>query len=380
MNKQLKFSSDGKFKMLLLGDLHEKGADTPEGRAKTEDMLLLLNTSLDVLKPDLVVYMGDICTDFDDRVNADNIVPIIERITKPVCERDLPFAIILGNHEHDGKREDELVARYAERPNCLSFNDDPAITGNLNYNLTVASSDSDKPVFNLWFIDSNNVCEDTSVSVYDWVHRDQIEWYEKKAAMLKEQNGGKVLPSIAFQHIPVTEEYKALRYMKPWELYHSVRGHGRWKACRYMPGDSMTGYLGEGPCAPGFNEGQFESWKKTGDVIGAFFGHDHLNDFTCKVDGIVLGQCKTAGFGCYTDGCRSCVRLVTLDESNLQALETEVYHFKDFGLKCKSLGPIKRTINDKQSIALTVASRAAMGVAAVGGIAFAAKKISEIKK
>ena len=98
------------------------------------------------------------------------------------------------------------------------------------------------------------------------------------------------------------------------------------------------------------------------------------------VDGITMGQCKTAGFRCYTDGARCGIRIVDIDENDLTKIETKFIHFKEFGLKCTCLGPIKRTINDKQSFVLTIASRAAIGVAAVSTLGIAAAKIIKAVK
>ncbi len=373
MKKQLKFNENGKFRIMLFGDLHEKDDVTsPDCKARFEDMQLLMKTAVERLKPDFAVLMGDSFCDADDSPEA-----ALERIVKPLTQADIPFAAVLGNHEHDGVGKGKRFAEvYEAHPDCLCYNDNPDITGDMNFNLTVEASDSEKPAFNLWFMDSNNLCDDESISIYDWVHKDQIEWYEKKAEELKAQNGGKVLPAVLFQHIPVTEEYEALREAKLWELYPSVKGHGKRSKKRFVGNEKViAGFVGEDPCAPQVNDGQFASWKKTGDVIGAFFGHDHMNDFTCVVDGITMGQCKTAGFRCYTDGCRSCVRIVDLDEKDLTKLETKVIHFKEFGLKCKCLGPIRRNVSDKQSFVLTVISRLAMAAAAVGAIAAVAELI-----
>lgn len=379
MSVSLKCREDGKFHIMCLGDLHENAdIDSPSGKAKAADMALLINTALDRFQPDLVVLMGDTCTDCTDNDPA-LFCEVVTRVTQPMVERGIPFAFVMGNHEHDNHHEDMIVKTYESIPGCLIFNDDPSITGCLNYNLLVQRSDSEKPAFNLWFIDSNNLCEDEAVSMYDWVHEDQIAWYERRAAQIKEQNGGQTLPAVLFQHIPVPEEYDAMRPMKPWELYQSVKGHAHWSSCRYVAKEGMMrGYLGEGPCAPCRNSGQFASWKKTGDIIAAFFGHDHLNDFTCVVDRITMGQCKTAGFRCYTDGCQSSVRMVTLDENTPDRIETEVYRFKqEFRLKSRSLGPIQRRINDKQSFVLNVAVRVAAGAAALTAGTLAARKITE---
>ncbi len=375
MNKQLKFNADGKFRILLFGDLHEKDdIITPNGKARYNDMQLLMKTAIDELKPDLAVLMGDVMPDSTD------LEDVLERIVRPLNDAGIPFAAVAGNHEHDRGIEPSIKA-FSGHPDSLCYNDTQHIKDSLNYNLTIESSVGNKTAFNLWFMDSNNLCSDESISIYDWVHKDQIEWYEKKAELLKEQNGGSIVPAVLFQHMPVTEEYNALREAKPWELYQSVKGHAKRKKKRFVGNENViSGYVGEDPCAPQVNDGQFESWKKTGDVIGAFFGHDHMNDFTCVVDGITMGQCKTAGFRCYTDGCRSCVRVVDLNEKDLRKLETYAIHFKEFGLKCTSLGPIRRNVNDKQSFLLTVASRVGIAAAALGGVAGVVKLINNHKK
>jgi len=60
MKKQLKFSNDGKFRIMCFGDLHEANEfDTPTEKAKFEDMQLLMKTAIERLKPDLAVFMGD---------------------------------------------------------------------------------------------------------------------------------------------------------------------------------------------------------------------------------------------------------------------------------------------------------------------------------
>ena len=160
----------------------------------------------------------------------------------------------------------------------------------------------------------------------------------------------------------------------------SVPGHGKWADKNYVLKETIEGYLGEGPCTPCVNSGQFAAWKETGDIIGAFFGHDHMNDFVGYVDGIMLAQNKTAGFRPYTDGCRSGVRLITLSENDLQNINTRMYHFKQFGLKSKSLSPYMQHVTDRQDMKLKVTGAVLGTVAAVGTTAAAVNKISKNKK
>ena len=374
-NEPLRFK-DGKFKIMLLGDLHDcYDMKTDNAAEKMDDTLALIGKAVKELKPDLVIYMGDnarASTEYEMRA-------VISRITYPVSVSDTPFDLVFGNHDRECEVDlPTQLKLYREHENCYAFNADDGLSGYGNHNLVIKSGDGEKDIFNLWFIDSHSLYSDRSKSYYDAVHEDQIEWYKKTAKELADKNGGKVLPSLLFQHIPVPEEYELLREAKPYEKLDSVQGHKTYSDKYYMLKPEVEGYLGEGPAVPDFNSGEFAAWKETGDVLGAFFGHDHMNDFAGYVDGILLAQCKTAGFRVYTDGCRSGVRLITLEENNPENVQTRMYHFKDFGLKSKSLDPYMRNVSDRQDMKLKAAGAAVGTVAAVTAAAVAANKV--IKK
>lgn len=374
----LKFNGNGKFTVLAFGDLHENVDFAEGGKKRFEDMQALMIAALDEFKPDLCVFMGDNCSTRGLGTPEGNEAfhLAVEAITKPVRDRGIPFASVYGNHEHDHGNEEIMLETYKALPGCIMRNDAPGISGSANYSEPIMSSDGERTAFVLWFMDSNNTGPE-GVSKYDWVKLDQIDWYEKKAAEYRAANGGKPVPALLFQHIPVPEEYNLTREAHLWERPVAVRGCGKKENTFYVLKKGIKGYLGEGPCSPDYNSGQFASWKKTGDIIGAVFGHDHMNDFIGEVDGIKLMQCKTAGFGCYTDGCRSGVRVITLDENRPKEFETKMKHFKEFGLVSKSLGPVFRTLTDRQSINLTIGSRVAAAAAAVTGAAIAVYKVGK---
>ena len=117
-----------------------------------------------------------------------------------------------------------------------------------------------------------------------------------------------------------------------------------------------------------------------GDIVGAFFGHDHMNDFEGYVDDIYMAQNKLSGFFAYTDGCRSGVRLLTLNENEPHVFESKMIRFKELGLSPTSLGPITSWMSDRVSVNLTIARNAALiagGVIAAGVIT---KKIIDKKR
>lgn len=377
MDNTLHFKN-GEFKIMTLGDLHEElFVDTREKRKKREDMHNFIKTGIYAFKPDLIVLLGDTLCRRDETEDFLSFKTALKDILKPIIDSKIPFCYVLGNHEHDTKQEEQIIEAYGEIETCIAKNDLTAGYGNLNYNLLIKNSEQTQNILNLWFIDSNNICKDKSISHYDWVHKEQIEWYEKKALAIKNANNGNTVPAIVFQHIPVIEEYELLREAKPMERPIAVKGHNKFSDKYYVLKPDVSGYLGEGPASPDINCGQFESWKKIGDVKAAFFGHDHLNDFTGTVDSIILGQNKTSGFGCYTDGCRSAIRLITVKEDAPEKIDTKIYHFKELGLESHSLGPIEKRITDRQSINMHKASYVAAGLAGLVSIGALIKKLKK---
>ena len=367
----LKFNKDGKFGILLFGDLHEK----PDCREslRFKDMQKLMNASLERYKPDLCVLLGDI---FDTEVCRDDPAAFseyIELLCRPMTSKGIPVAAIMGNHEHDPGCDDEVIKAYSELSGVMMRCE--GVPGKADYKEILYSHDGKKPLAALWFLDSNNLCADESASKYDYVHTDQIEWFEKESEKLREINGGKPMPSYIFQHIPVPEEYELLRPAKLYEIPWSVDGFGKQSGTRFVKAEGTQGYLGEGPCSPDINNGQFESWKRTGGVRAAFFGHDHLNDFSGFVDGIFLAQHKTAGFRAYTDGCHSCVRFIEISENDPGSFRQELRHYKDFGINCECLGPVMKRFTDRQVMAVHSLNYCACALASAGLLTYFVKEI-----
>jgi hypothetical protein len=377
--KPLCFDENGKFNIMAVGDIHEKYVVDE----KTEDFLKLLNKALDELKPDLAVLMGDIVSSHTDDENGERydlsveqLREEVQRIIQPFAERDVPLALVFGNHDGEkGKPKQQLLSLFQEYPNFRNI-DTPDITGCGNCNLLIQNKACNKDAFNIWLVDSGNKApEGRGDDAY--VETDQIEWYERVFNGIKAQNKGKIIPSVLFQHIPVIEEYKMFKKTNRFNPY-CVRGNSWHDKNFYVVDKSVaTGYLGEGACTPDYNNGQFESWKKQGDVIGAFFGHDHMNDFVGKVDGITLGQCKCSGFHIYGDGLQQGVRMITIDEKDPWQLETKMHRYRDFfGTKCKSIKGYM-LLTDRVHTNLELSLKILGPLAAIGAIGVVTKYLTK---
>lgn len=375
----LRFSEDGKFRILALGDSHEKLPFTE----KTEDMLNLLNAAAENLHPDAVIFMGDLVQRENEAENRpatdEEMYEQVVRLTTPFTSRNIPVGIVFGNHDGDPPAElkKNVFAQFCRIPKFLNT-DESGVTGVGNCFVPIYDHSGEKMLFNLWLLDSGSRAQDGSDG-YAWVDDDQIAWYERTCDAITAENGGSVVPSIFFQHIPVCEEYRLLRETTILNPYR-VKGMSMYKGKYFTRGPELEGYLGEGPAVPAKNNGQFDSWKKKGDVIAAVFGHDHMNRFQGEVDGILLCQTQLTGFTMWGDGLRQGVRVIDLDETRPGKLATYMVYYRDFfGTKCKSISRYNLLsdrwhINFKNTLGVLGVS------AAAAGLALGAKKLYTIRK
>lgn len=324
----LKFGADGKFRILHITDIHDvepvmdddENRDIPEN--KNKETINVIEKLVEKTNPDLVVFGGDNISGYWEEFTYDFVQSTIQRITSPIRERNIPLCVVFGNHDgEEGFHTDFQMMQYMEYPNCRSNLNDADVYGCGNCCVTIKSSDGKKDAFAIWLMDSNDYEINSKGDFsYDHVHGDQIAWYENRAAELKAANGGEPLPAILFQHIPVQQELEGFKEVTADEEYTFERDGRRF----YLANEILEGRVREVPCPPNTEKNyknQLESWKKTGDIFAAFFGHDHINDFRMNVDGIDLYQ--TLGAGYFTYGLERGGRLIVLDENEPRKLHTE---------------------------------------------------------
>ncbi len=315
----LRFNEDGTFKIMMFAD----SQDDENLEATTAQ---LMREALDAYTPDLVIYMGDntVASGYENQAKA------IEKIVAPCVERNIPFTLVFGNHDQEqGVSNEVLLSEYQKYPGCLAYDAVPSLYGCGNHFLPILSSDGKALAFNLWFIDSGT--STAEAGGYDYVREDQIQWYKDNAAVLKALNGGNTVPALSFQHIIVPEVYDAVGMIKlPFGI-----DDFNYNNNNYLPVPnfgSYTGYIFEPPCPSHINGGQMAAWLETGDVMGTFYGHDHVNDFTTNYEGIDITTVPTVGCNSYSNNINRGVGLITLDESDLTAYKYENLRMYDFAL------------------------------------------------
>lgn len=308
--KVLKFKKDGTFKILALADVQD---DYPLEPAMTQ----FICESLDYTKPDLVVFVGDNVVGTDLRA--------IDEMIAPLDERNIPFTFVFGNHDdQEGMTKEMQLREYQKYEECLAYDAVPALHGVATHNLPIFSSDGEKTAFNIWMFDSGTYyVEDGEELGYDWVRADQIEWYNSVRKEMARMNGGKVIPSIAFQHIIPEEPYKEIFFKSYVNLGDLTTNFADGTSYTFVPNvTKYDGYIFEQSCPSYGNDGQWDAMVQGGDVLGLVVGHDHVNSFVADVNGIDLIQTPGVTYSSYYNELCQGARVIELNEKDLWNYET----------------------------------------------------------
>ena len=333
----LRFNSDHKFKIMQI-------ADTQEIPAVSPDTLSLINNALDREKPDLVIFTGDQIKGYSKKFKKDPAIieGTIDTLVEPIAKRNIPFMVTYGNHDaHGGVDNCGQYKFYAKYDNFISGdlrNADDVGTADIQ----IYSSTEDKPVFELYIIDSHGKAKDGAG--YAPVDKEQIKWYVSRREQLKAENGD-YLPSLVFQHIPVPEFFDVIKKV-PKGAKGAVPAYGAHENEYFVLNDETIaegGFMLESPASPDVNTGEFETMSEKGDVLGIYVGHDHNNSFVVKYKGVDLGYTQGAGFNVYGPGENRGVRIFELDETAPREYKTYTATFKELcGTKIKT--PVKEFI------------------------------------
>lgn len=323
-DNKLQFNSDGEFRIMQIADIQD-------GPLLFEIVRDFLKSVVPAEKPDLIVLTGDNISAAASSIgiHAVDLLLVeaaIDRYMSIFEANNIPVAVVFGNHDAEELvTKEEQAAIYQKYDNCLIVDEGADVYGCGTYNLPIYSSkDASKIAYNLWMFDSNMYDEENGG--YDYVHKDQIDWYVSKSNELKAQNGGEVVPSMMFQHIVVNEIYDALLEV-PASTEGAVEHNGKYYV--FNPENTKSGIaLNESPCPSTVNGGQFDAVANQGDVVAMFFGHDHVNNFVVEYKGVDLVNTPGVGFNSYGDDGRG-VRIIDIKEGTTD-YETEVITYKDF--------------------------------------------------
>ncbi len=292
-NKQLRFNSNGRFRILMISDFHagyrRKGfEDGNPYSPKIKEAIEALVTETD---PDFVMVGGDQCIGKSKEYLYTSFTDIME----PVLRRNIPWAHVYGNHDRESEMTTaEQQTVYEKIPHCFSQRGPEDLFGVCNYCIPVYAHDSDKVAYNLFALDSNREISDYfeqfgireednnmllpfafgSRSVQSMPFFSQVMWYYNKSRELEHLNGSKA-PALLFMHNPILEFNLIFRNPEECDMYGEKR---------------------EAVCCSELNSGLFMACLERGDVKGIFCGHEHMNAYHGKYCGIILGYDACVGY------------------------------------------------------------------------------------
>ncbi|KAG8933468.1 hypothetical protein FRC00_013203 [Tulasnella sp. 408] len=210
--RRIHFKDDGTFRLTVFSDLHfgENPWDDwgPEQDRKS---LIVMNNMLDLEQPDFVAINGDLIT--GDNTFKENSTLLIDQLTSPLTQKNVPFASAYGNHDNhvnithlqETERE-QLVAptSYTRRaPEGVGGSG-----GEVNYWVPVYAKETDPaPSLVLWFFDSRSGwaldSNNKIINIPDWVDDSVGKWLtDEIAAMNVAWGPSENRAALAFVHVP----------------------------------------------------------------------------------------------------------------------------------------------------------------------------------
>ncbi|EWC43786.1 hypothetical protein DRE_07351 [Drechslerella stenobrocha 248] len=211
LNNRLEFMDDGTFHITIFSDLHYGESPSGNGPINDAKTARVMSSVLEHEPTQLVVLNGDLIT--GDGTQAHNSTDYLDKVVAPIVKANLPWASAYGNHDNQPRLsshkvfEREKTYKGSMTQNMV-LSPSPNV-GVTNYYLPVygASDGQDTPEFILWFFDSRGGYgyggpSSSENKRPDWVDKSVAEWFIETDAKLKQQYG-KVIPSLAFFHIPV---------------------------------------------------------------------------------------------------------------------------------------------------------------------------------
>lgn len=271
-HKDYERAEDTVFSVLQITDIHILNDEKKDAKAfKT------ITSMVEKSKPDMIIVTGDVTSEKENFTAFKTFCTFMENL-------NIPWGFVFGNHEGlDIKYEPgevldpekiadkQTLSDYLESlDNCIYEAGDEDVDGMGNYYYNV-TDENGKVITTLIMMDSHSYDEENGG--YDHFHDNQIEWYENTVKSIAQEVNGdesKVVPSLAFFHVPMQEYMTA---------YDEAKGTDKrlW-GFRFFNENGT----------PAVDDMMFEKMVELGSTKGCFAGHDHMNNFEVEYQGIRL--------------------------------------------------------------------------------------------
>ncbi len=318
--KILQKQKDKKFTILNLSDPQLSNEEWQEGRTEGKLLKDTLAYLIETCEPDLITVSGDIAwagalesyANFSDLLDSYGI----------------PWAPVFGNHDNQGGPE--MVLKQAEimqaRGTCLMENGDPAL-GCGNY--VIGIEEEGRLIHGILMMDSHDCkrwVDEMGQERNSWaeLEPEQFVWYREQLQMLKEKGVGE---TSIIMHIPLytyREAFKAA--LKEGVDPNSVSPYNGEQAGCWNPGyEDSFGVMYEGISSFPKDNGFFDEILAGGSTKTVLVGHDHVNNFGVRYEGVLLAFSMKIGSGCYWDPRINGGTVMTIDSEGHMDVEQVFY-------------------------------------------------------
>lgn len=275
------------FKILVTTDLH-----LWDDKELINKALYMLAKHVEAEKPDLILFTGDVILTDHQQVDSVQFGQFMEKF-------GIYWAYVFGNHEARKEKEYHkyfMLHALESFPHCLSKFGDPSLFGYGNFFINILSSKNTIQQSIVMLDSGRNTSPKHNVEngapaelkCYDFLKKGQIDWYRNTIRKLESEYGK--FKSIMAMHIALCEYEKVMK----------LDENGS-----YVPtgeAEILYGGMYESVGCSEFNSGMFDVIKELGSTQAVIVGHDHVNDFCAKYDGVYLVYAQCDGYNTYTMG------------------------------------------------------------------------------
>jgi len=270
------------FKIMQLADIQAHASDWCDGA------FVPIKKQVEKEKPDLIVLTGD-------NIEIPQSEDVLYSLISHMESLETPWAPVFGNHDAEGVlTKDFMAEKFAEAEHCLFYKGEQGVDGVGNFVINLTNS-FHRIKYSLFLLDSNMY---DGKGGYDCIHANQVEWYERAVNQITKIHNNKVVPSLAFFHIPLQE-------------YHNAKAS--WEK-----GESEGVGIFKDPISPGSeNTGLFAKVKELGSTKAIICGHEHMNTCDINYQGVHLVYGLKSSRCSYYDETMLGTTIITLTRNNI---------------------------------------------------------------
>ena len=291
-NKQ----TDKDFIILNLTDTQLSNEEWDDGHKHRKILEYTITELVHRIKPNLITITGDLAWAGHDQA--------YEMLAEFINKFGIPWAPVWGNHDNQNGPEyiDSLATRYMAYSNCVYEKGDPTL-GNGNYILLI--NEGGKPVEAIFMVDSHDrepYTNDQGENSPVWAKltEAQAAWFKEQSQTLR--NAGYKDATI-FLHIPIYAYREASRaaYKSDLNLKEVTPEEANTDYCWNEGYTDSIGVQYESIGSYPDDDGMLQVIKDTEIVKHIIAGHEHINNWIIRYNGIRMVYALKTGAGCYWD-------------------------------------------------------------------------------